>query len=91
VRTLAWQSASRPSPGRGRWLEEPDEVARIPLSPCKTHVIANQSADWCGNPLQVSENYKKAPGPPDEGSVLSYGSRNYRGIATPVTSVTGSQ
>ncbi|MDY6179619.1 MAG: hypothetical protein SPI15_02090, partial [Candidatus Faecousia sp.] len=53
----------------------------------KLPVIANQSADWCGNPPDRGEMYRKAPRKTEVAAIFS--SNRYlvpfnRGIATPV-------
>ena len=53
----------------------------------KLSVIANQSADWCGNPPVRGEMYRKVPG--RMGFAAIFGGNRYlvpfnRGIATPV-------
>ena len=52
----------------------------------KLSVIANQSADWCGNPPVSGEMYRKAS---KNGNSTIFGGNRYlvpfnRGIATPV-------
>ena len=86
-----WRLQSEEKCGRMKGNTVPPKLGRETTNCClngfafKFPVIANQSADWCGNPPVSGEMYRQAPG--KTGIVSVFGGNRYlvpfnRGIAT---------